>query len=99
MFDPNGLTFGQVSSSLKDFTIVGLLLAVAWKARGKFDEMSNFITDIKQFMTRSTQHMKSVEDTLSVATTNHLTHIESDLRTLAGRKTDVVEVDDTLGSK
>lgn len=79
MFDPAQLTLGQVSSALRDFTVVGVLLTVAWKSRGIYDSA-------KDFFERLTTHMDVMEDGMQTLLTNHLTHIEKDLKTLSGRK-------------
>lgn len=79
MFDPSTLTLGQVSSTLRDFTVVGVLLTVAWKSRGVYEAA-------KHFFKRLTTHMDVMEEGMQTLLTNHLTHIEKDLKTLTGRK-------------
>lgn len=76
MFDPNALTLGQVSSVLRDFTVVGVLLTIAWKSRGIYE-------DAKNFFKRLTHHMDFVETSLTTLLTNHLTHLEADIRKIA----------------
>jgi hypothetical protein len=78
MFDPAGLTLGQVSSTIRDFTVVGFLLASAWKLRGAYEF-------VKQFFERWTKHMTTMERGMNTLLTNHIHHIEKDLRTLAHR--------------
>ncbi len=79
MFDPAALTLGQVSSALRDFTVVGFLLTIAWKSRGAYEM-------VKGFFERLTTHMNVMEDGMQTLLTNHLTHIEADLKTISGRK-------------
>jgi hypothetical protein len=79
MFDPAGLTLGQVSSALRDFTVVGFLLASAWKLRGAY-ELG------KQFFERLTTHMDVMEESMQTLLTNHLHHIEADLRSMTHRQ-------------
>jgi hypothetical protein len=79
LFDPSQLTLGQVSSTLRDFTVVGVLLTVAWKTRGVYEHAKNFFE-------RLTTHMDVMEEGMQTLLTNHLTHIEKDLKTLTGRK-------------
>lgn len=79
MFDPAALTLGQVSSALRDFAVVGFLLTIAWKSRGGYEF-------VKKFFERLTTHMDVMEAGMKTLLTNHLTHIESDLKTLSGRK-------------
>lgn len=78
-FDPAQLTLGQVSSALRDFTIVGVLLTASWKARGGYEFVKNFFQ-------RLTTHMDVMERGMQTLLNNHLTHIENDLKTLSGRK-------------
>lgn len=75
MFDPTQLTLGQISSSLRDFAVVGFLVGFAWKARGAFE-------DGKKFFERLTTHMDVMEDGMNTLLTNHLTHIEEELKAL-----------------
>lgn len=76
MFDPSSLTLGQLSSSLKDFAIVGFLVGTAWKARGFYELVSNFFT-------RITKHMDVMETGMNTLLTNHLRHIAQDLSDLS----------------
>lgn len=79
MFDPAQLTLGQVSSALRDFAVVGFLIGVAWKSRGWYELA-------KDFFERLTTHMDTMEDGMRTLLTNHLTHIEKDLRKMAYRQ-------------
>lgn len=79
MFDPAQLTLGQVSSTLRDLTVVGVFITAAWKSRGLYDAA-------KDFFERLTTHMDVMEEGMQTLLTNHLTHIEKDLKTLSGRK-------------
>jgi hypothetical protein len=79
MFDPAGLTLGQVSSALRDFTVVGFLLASAWKLRGAYELA-------KAFFERLTTHMTVMEKGMDTLLNNHLHHIEADLRTMTHRQ-------------
>ena len=92
MFDPGSLTLGQLSSSLKDFSIVGFLIGVAWKARGFYELASGFFN-------RITKHMDAMEHGMNTLLTNHITHMEEDLRLMSGRRVEhviVAEVDPLL---
>jgi hypothetical protein len=84
MFDPSSLTLGQVSSAIRDFTVVGVLLTGSWKIRGVYEAM-------KTFFKRLTTHMDFVEQSLNVLLTNHMTHIEKDLRVMARRQVRAIE--------
>jgi hypothetical protein len=78
-FDPSQLTLGQVSSTLRDLTLVGFLLALAWKSRGIYEHGVRFFE-------RWTTHMNFMEESMKALLTNHLFHIEKDLKSLAARK-------------
>ena len=86
MFDPGALTLGQLSSSLKDFTIVAFLLGLAWKARGVYEAVTNFFN-------RTMKHMDAMEHGMQTLLTNHLAHIEKDLKQMSGRQTDYVDAE------
>lgn len=99
MFDPASLTLGQVSSTLRDFTIVGVLLTGAWQARGVYEAM-------KGFFRRLTTHMDVMEKGMNTLLTNHLAHIEASLKQMTRhqiRATDEeqvqYEIEDESGSK
>ena len=90
MFDPASLTLGQMSSAIRDFTIVVVLFTASWKARGVYEKVSNFITRVTNFMT-------SMENFTRVVVDNHLKHIEADLKTLSGRQDDIEITRNTVG--
>jgi len=73
MFDPASLTLGQVSSALRDFAFVGFLIGIAWKSRGWFEAA-------KKFFERLTTHMDVMEEGMNTLLTNHLAHIEANLK-------------------
>jgi hypothetical protein len=76
VFDPASLTLGQISSTLRDFAIVGFLLTVAWKSRGYYEIAKNFFS-------RVITHMDTTEAGMNTLLTNHLVHIEKDLKQMA----------------
>lgn len=79
MFDPSQLTLGQVSSTLRDFSIIAVLVGGAWKARGLYEHGVKFFE-------RLNRHMDTMESGMQTLLSNHLTHIEADLAQLTGRK-------------
>jgi hypothetical protein len=79
MFDPASITLGQVSSSLRDLTVVGVLLTISWKSRGVYEAAKNFFG-------RLTTHMDVMERGMNTLLTNHLSHIEADLRKMTHRQ-------------
>jgi hypothetical protein len=82
MFDPSQLTLGQVSSTIRDLSIVAVLIGTAWKARGLYEEGVAFFK-------RCTRHMDIMEVSMNMLLTNHLSHIEKDLAKLTGRNPEV----------
>jgi hypothetical protein len=83
MFDPSGLTIGQVSSTVRDFSIVIAIftggLTIAWKGRGWFELA-------KGFFERCTRHMDTMERGMQTLLSNHLYHIETDLKSIASHQ-------------
>jgi len=75
MFDPASITLGQVSSALRDLTVIGFLLTISWKSRGVYEAAKNFFE-------RLTTHMQIMEQGMSTLLNNHLAHIETDLRSM-----------------
>ena len=106
MFDPSTLTLGQVSSAIRDFTIVGILAGGAWKARGVFEGGKNFVKRLLTFMDTLEKDSAYIREGMQTLLTNHLTHIEADLRHIRHRQvraTDAEQVqyeadDDIIGS-
>jgi len=79
MFDPAQLTLGQLSAAARDISIVGVLIGVSWKLRGVYESASNFF---KRFV----EHMEKMESGMNTLLTNHLAHMEEDLRNMAHRQ-------------
>lgn len=86
MFDPSALTLGQVSSTVRDFSIVGTLVVVVWKTRGVYEAASNFFV-------RTMKHMDTMETFATTVVDNHLKHIESDLRKMVRRQVRATEAE------
>ena len=79
MFDPSSLTLGQISSALRDFTVIGILVTITWKFKG-------FYEDGRHFINRLGNHMTTMEAGMDKLLNNHLAHMESDLRSMAQRQ-------------
>jgi hypothetical protein len=90
MFDPASLTLGQVSSTLRDFAVVGFLVGVAWRARGGFELVKKFFERLTTFMDTVEQDSAFIREGMQTLLHNHLTHIEADLKTISGRKDESV---------
>lgn len=98
MFDPAQITLGQASGVARDFTIVGVIISLVWKARGWLAKGERLYERSVQFIDRVSTHMTIMENFSNKALNNHLAHMQHDLRVLSGRKADVIEVDDSVGS-
>ena len=79
MFNPGQLTLGEISSTVKDFAIVALIIKLAWSSRGIYEHG-------KAFFMRCVSHMDFMEKGMSTLLENHLKHIEADLAKLTGRE-------------
>jgi hypothetical protein len=81
MFDPSQVTLGQASGFVRDLSVVATVIIASWKGRGIFETAKNFFERIEL-------HMDTMELFAKTVMTNHLKHIEADLKTLSGRKDD-----------
>ena len=86
MIDLANVTLGQVSSALRDFTVVGVLLTAAWKSRGVYETAKNFFA-------RLTTHMNVMEKGMNTLLTNHLFHIEADLRKITHNQVRATDIE------
>jgi hypothetical protein len=82
--DVSALTIGQISSSLRDFAFVGGVITVVWKGRGVYET-------VKGFFQRTVEHMDKMEEGMQSLLSNHLFHIEKDLRNMASRQVRATE--------
>lgn len=76
MFDPAQLTLGQISAAARDISIVGALITASWKLRGVYEQAADFFKRVNKFM-------EVMETGMTTLLTNHLAHIEVDLKTIA----------------
>lgn len=91
MFDPSAVTLGQVSSTIRDLSIVAVLVSVTWKARGMFESVTDFFE-------RTTKHMDTMEAGMNKLLTNHLAHIEADLSKMAHRQVRATDIEQSAYS-
>lgn len=73
------MTIGEAISSVRDITVVAGILIIGWKARSWIQPFIDFFEESKDFM-------KSMRRDMQTLLTNHLHHIEADLKTMSGRK-------------
>lgn len=69
-------TLTLVLGWLRELSIIGFILALAWHARGAYD-------DAKNFFERISTHMETMETFAKSVVENHLTHMEESLKKLA----------------
>jgi hypothetical protein len=84
------MTVGEAVSTLRDITIIVGLVLSGWKARDWFQPVFDFFKNANQFMVDMRRDMQTL-------LTNHLSHIESDLRHMTGRTSDYVKPLETEG--
>lgn len=89
MFDPAGITLGQISSSVRDFAIVGTLVGLSWKARGAYEAVT-------QFFTRTMKHMDVMESGMTTLLTNHLAHIETAVERMSLHQARILSGDEVI---
>lgn len=70
------LTLDQIFAYGRDLTIAGTVLTLGWKSRGVWEKCQSFLDRIETFMGRMEQGMETL-------LTNHMEHIEKDIRVLA----------------
>jgi hypothetical protein len=89
MLDPSSITLGQISSSVRDFAIVGTLVAAVWKARGVYEAVT-------QFFTRTMKHMDVMESGMQTLLTNHLAHIEAAVLKMTNNQSRVLSGEEVI---
>ncbi len=82
MYDPTTLTVGAVISAIRDIGFIAGLVVFGWKVR-------DWVQPLVKFFERADKHMDIMESGMNALLTNHLKHIETDLRTLTGRKSEI----------
>lgn len=98
MFDPSTITLAQASGFVKDWAILGILISVVWRARGLYSKAERLFDGSLAFINRVDLHMTRMELVADKITNNHLAHMEHDLRLMSGRKSDVIETDESFHS-
>lgn len=86
MFDPAQLTLGQLSAAARDISIVGVLIGASWKLRGVYESASSFF---KRFV----EHMDTMESGMNTLLTNHLAHMEVDLKKIVHNQVRATELE------
>jgi hypothetical protein len=96
MFDPSTtVTIGQVISTLKDLGFIVGTGVVGWKARDLFQPAVDFFKRAVDHMDIMESGVKSLQMDMNTLLTNHLSHVEADLKVISGRITNhVVALED-----
>lgn len=88
MFDPSKMTVSEAISALRDAGFLFGMVIAGWKGRGWIQPLFDFFHNGSEFMKESRLHQQTMEHQIGLLLTNHLTHIEADLKSLSGRQTD-----------
>lgn len=92
MFDLSKMTLPEVISALKDAGfLIGMVfgpIVFGWKGRSWVQPIVDFFKEAKEFMKESKLHQQTMEHNMTLLMTNHMAHIEADLKTLSGRTTE-----------
>jgi hypothetical protein len=84
------MTVAELVSTLRDAGFFIGLCVVGWKARGLIQPLVDFFTRAQKHMDVMEAAATSLQTGMTTLLSNHLSHIESDLRTLSGRKDNFV---------
>ena len=88
MIDFSTMTVNTLLSGIRDIILIVSVLGIGWKIRAFVQPAIDFFKGIKDHLVRSAKHMDMMETSMSLLLTNHLTHIEADLKSLSGRTTE-----------
>lgn len=79
------MTIGELASSIRDIAIVGTTLTLGWKARA-------FIQPGVDFFKKANSFMDTMSAGMELLLTNHLPHMHTELKTMAGRSDSAILV-------
>lgn len=89
MLNINSMTVGEALSSLRDILFVIGMAIFGFKVR-------SWIQPAISFFERANDFMESMQKDMQTLLTNHLSHIEHDLKHMSGRRTThIVALEDT----
>lgn len=80
----------QVFAIFRDGAIIIGICTLGWKARGLYQSIADLIHRSIAHMDVVESGLKRMEDNMHILLTNHLRHIEADLKSLSGRKDDAL---------
>jgi hypothetical protein len=76
MFNPGGITLAELSSAVRDLTIIGVLLSLGWKSRALVQPIIDFFNESKDFFSKANHHMIFMETSMGSLLNNHLAHLK-----------------------
>lgn len=85
------VSVGQIVAVLRDGAFIGGMCIFGWKARSWFQPIFDFFKRANDFMTSMEEKTDRIDTGMQTLLTNHLSHIELDLKTMSGRKTNYVD--------
>jgi hypothetical protein len=90
MYDTQVNSLGQIISTLRDAGFFVGILVVGWNARSLFQPVKDFFQRASKHMDNVEAGMVSIQGDMKILLNNHLSHIEADMKHIAGRTTDHV---------
>ncbi len=103
MFNPSQITLGEVSSTIRDLSVVVGIFGIAWKSRGWLEAAKKFFERLTTFMDTVENDSAYIRQGMHTLLSNHLTHIEADLKKMTHRQVratdeeqDLYKTDDLL---
>lgn len=82
------LTVAQMIGELRDGAFILGLGLVGWKARSWFQPVVEFSKRLVNHMDTMEDGMADMRGDMKILLNNHVAHMERDLKTLSGRKSD-----------
>lgn len=92
--DFSSMTVSALLAGLRDIILIVSTLSVGWKLRAWVQPGVDFFKAIKTHLAKSSLHMKVMEHQMNLLLTNHLSHIERDLKSLSGRTTEFIQIEE-----
>lgn len=93
MIDFSKMSVGEAITTAKDAGfLIGMVLSAVlfgWKGRNLVQPIYDFFENASTFMKESKLHQQTMEHQMNLLLTNHLQHIEADLKSLSGRDREI----------
>jgi uncharacterized protein YgfB (UPF0149 family) len=88
MFDPSKMTVSEAISALRDAGFLFGMVIAGWKGRSWIQPVIDFFHNGTEFMRESRLHQQIMESQMNLVLTNHLAHIEENLKAISARDKD-----------